>query len=644
MSLAEERKIIQLDLESLTTLIYKYAYPTIPLPRIRQLREKVRSVPALCLDLSRYFDTREQAITRGLVYGQALDKLRKEENLTEEETKIGYENFLELSAYLTQVTFFMPSLEIQADDEQLKEWMPKIRNNEIIGCYAQTELGHGSNVKGLEIQATYDHATQSFIFDSPTDSATKWWIGGLGLISNHALIIAQLIINGQKYGPHPFLVPIRDSTTHLPFLGVEVGDIGPKIGLPVNDNGYLRFNQYRIPKKYMLTRFSRINDKGEYEILDPNSLKILYMSVVRARLGLIVDSWISTSSALTIAIRYSIVRKQFSDPQNPDTEVKLLDYQIQQYKLFTQLSRVYAFVFAKVPMRNLYLQIENDIKKGKTPAMDFLHCIVCIYKVFIAAKGLEVIEMCRRSCGGHGYMQVSGLPALYVEYLPKVTYDGENTVLGLQAIKYLISIFHKRPPKEFAYLTSPLVVPTGDIRSAAFHEQCFMAVANYRLSKVNKKYNEFKSRFSKDKIWADLLQVEGVDVLESVFHAHIHSKYVEAIQDLPEGKNKQALECLRRIYFGSEIEKFLGDLLVIGVNVAAIDGIKEMFIESLNALRPDALGLIEAFERNDEALNSILGRKDGNIYEHLLKYARDENPVNKHKVFPGITELLRPKL
>jgi len=583
-------------------------------------------------------------VTRGIIYGQALDKLTKEENLSQEEVKIGYENFLELSAYLTQVTFFAPSLEIQADDNQLKEWMPKIRSNEIIGCYAQTELGHGSNVRGLEIQATYDHSTQSFIFDSPTDSATKWWIGGLGLISNHALIIAQLIIGGQKYGPHPFLVPLRDSVTHLPFLGIEVGDIGPKIGLPVNDNGFLRFNNYRIPKKYMLTRFSKINDKGEYEILDPNSMKILYMSVVRARLGLIVDSFISISACLTIAIRYSIVRHQFSDPEKPDSEVRLLDYQIQQYKLFTQLARLYAFVFVKVPMQNLYLQIESDIKAGKTPAMDFLHCIICIYKIFISAKGIEAIEMCRRSCGGHGYMQVSGLPAFYSEYLAKVTYDGENTVLGLQAIKYLISLFHKKPPKEFAYLTSPLKVPTGDVTSAAFHEQCFMAIANYRLNKVNKKFNEYKTRFSKDKIWADLLQVEGIEVLESVFHAHIHSKFVEAIGPLPEGRNKEALEHLRRVYVGSEIEKFLGDLMVIGVKFEAIDGLKDMLIESLRAVRRDALGLIEAFERNDESLNSILGRKDGQIYENLLKFARDENPVNKHKVFPGITELLRPKL
>lgn len=43
----------------------------------------------------------------------------------------------------------------------------------IIGCYAQTELGHGSNVQGLETTATFDPATDEFVMHSPTVTSTK---------------------------------------------------------------------------------------------------------------------------------------------------------------------------------------------------------------------------------------------------------------------------------------------------------------------------------------------------------------------------------------------------------------------------------------------------------------------------------------
>ena len=38
---------------------------------------------------------------------------------------------------------------------------------QVVGCYAQTEMAHGSNVRGLETTATYDKQTQEFVLHSP---------------------------------------------------------------------------------------------------------------------------------------------------------------------------------------------------------------------------------------------------------------------------------------------------------------------------------------------------------------------------------------------------------------------------------------------------------------------------------------------
>jgi hypothetical protein len=50
--------------------------------------------------------------------------------------------------------------------------------NGVIGCFAMTELAHGSNVAGLETTATFDPASDDFVIHTPHLGATKWWIGG----------------------------------------------------------------------------------------------------------------------------------------------------------------------------------------------------------------------------------------------------------------------------------------------------------------------------------------------------------------------------------------------------------------------------------------------------------------------------------
>lgn len=54
------------------------------------------------------------------------------------------------------------------------------------------------------------------------------------------------------------MVPIRELETHKPKPGVEVGDIGPKLGYYNKDNGYLSFNNVRIPRFNMLAKYTKV--------------------------------------------------------------------------------------------------------------------------------------------------------------------------------------------------------------------------------------------------------------------------------------------------------------------------------------------------------------------------------------------------
>lgn len=87
---------------------------------------------------------------------------------------------------------FIPTLLSQASPDQQAEWLPKALGLKLIGTYAQTELGHGTFVRGLQTTATYDPQSREFVIHTPTLTATKWWPGGLGKTSTHVVRFSKL--------------------------------------------------------------------------------------------------------------------------------------------------------------------------------------------------------------------------------------------------------------------------------------------------------------------------------------------------------------------------------------------------------------------------------------------------------------------
>lgn len=94
--------------------------------------------------------------------------------------------------------------------------------------------------------------TDEWVIHSPTITSTKFWPGELGRFSNFAVLCAKVVVGDNNYGPQFFFVPIRDEKDHLALPGVEVGDIGAKMGYQSKDNGYLIFTHYRVPRENLV--------------------------------------------------------------------------------------------------------------------------------------------------------------------------------------------------------------------------------------------------------------------------------------------------------------------------------------------------------------------------------------------------------
>lgn len=110
-------------------------------------------------------------------------------------------------------SMFLAAVSAMGSEEQIKFWMPLIADHKILGCYAQTELGHGSDVSRLETLATLDKSTDEFIINSPTLTSTKFWPGDLGRSTSHAVVFARLKIDENDFGVQPFMVQLRDLNT-----------------------------------------------------------------------------------------------------------------------------------------------------------------------------------------------------------------------------------------------------------------------------------------------------------------------------------------------------------------------------------------------------------------------------------------------
>ena len=139
------------------------------------------------------------------------------------------------------------------------------------GCFGLTEIGHGSNVRGIETTATYDMETKEFIINSPTDTSAKFWIGNLAKTAQNAVIFAQLYTHEENKGVHAFVFPVRDRMNHVPLPRIEIGDCGDKKGAHGIDNGWIKFKNFRVPKDALLDKFGSVDDEGKYHspISDP---------------------------------------------------------------------------------------------------------------------------------------------------------------------------------------------------------------------------------------------------------------------------------------------------------------------------------------------------------------------------------------
>ena len=337
---------------------------------------------------------------------------------------------------------FGGAIENLGTERHHKKYVQKLIDLELLGCFAMTETGHGSDVQSLETTATYDASTQEFVIDSPTRTSRKDYIGGAAETARVAAVFAQLITpDGVGHGVHCFVVPIRDDDGNdLP--GVTTSDCHYKGGLPGVDNGRIQLDHVRVPRENLLNKYADVAEDGTYSSPIENPGRRFFTmlgTLIRGRVTVGGSAGAAARVALDIATRYALERRQFEAPGD-ENEVLIMDYLVHQRRLFPLIAKSYALQFAQNELvaKCHELQTSDDPDAEEQRELESRAAGLKAANTWHATRA---IQEAREACGGAGYLAENRLIALKADTDVFTTFEGDNHVLTQLVAKELLTAY-----------------------------------------------------------------------------------------------------------------------------------------------------------------------------------------------------------
>ena len=322
-------------------------------------------------------------------------------------------------------------------------YLPDLISGKVMGCFAMTETGHGSNVQALGTVATYDASAEEFVISTPDDASRKDYIGNAARHAELAVVFAQLEIEGTSEGVHAFVVPLRRDGEVLP--GIRIEDCGRKLGLNGVDNGRIWFDGVRVPRSALLNQFADVTPDGVYRspIENPNRRFFTMLgTLVQGRVCVGGGGINAAKVALAIATKYAVRRRQFN-ATSEDHEELLLDYGIHQRRLFPLLARTYALHFAQEIVAEQLHEVSSRTESPEDGENEHvrreLESRAAGTKAIGTWHATETIQQCREACGGAGYLSVNRFDALKADTDVFTTFEGDNHVLLQLVAKGLLT-------------------------------------------------------------------------------------------------------------------------------------------------------------------------------------------------------------
>ena len=498
-----------------------------------------------------------------------------------------------------------------------KKYLKDIGTLALPGCFAMTETGHGSNVRGIETTATYDHSTRSFVINTPNELARKEYIGNAAVHGQMATVFAKIIVEGKDYGVAAFVVPLREKDGKLK-PGVTIKDCGRKLGLNGVDNGVIYFKNVVIPKDDMLDKYAGVSDEGKFvSPISSDNRRFFTMlgTLVGGRIGIPRSGNAASKLGLTIAIKYGDKRRQFG-PEGA-TEVPILNYRTHQRRLMPLLANTFALHFSLQYLTERFLSRTEE-------QMQEIEALAAGLKSFATWNTTATLQECREACGGKGYLSENRIGDLKNDSDIYTTFEGDNTVLMQLVAKSRLTEFKQ----EFSNMNAfgilnyvahqaatviseknPFATRTTSdehLLDPEFHKEAFIYrerdILTSAAKRLRRHIKEGMDSFDAFNVAQHHLVQVGFAYIERI----ILEKFQEAVNNTKDKGSQKVLQKLCNLFALSQLDKNKGWYLEQGyMEGTKTKAIRKLMNQLCWEIRQEAVPLVESFRIPESCLAPI---------------------------------------
>ncbi|MES2855246.1 MAG: acyl-CoA dehydrogenase family protein [Bdellovibrionota bacterium] len=198
-------------------------------------------------------------------------------------------------AYLAHAMLFVNNLAVNGNEDQKKNYLPKVCSGEWVGCMAMSEPAIGTDVLGLE--TTAKKSGDGYVIDGRKMWITNGCIDDNGTPADLVWVYAK---TGEVNGKPQLSTFVIEKGTK----GYEVGQkIKDKTGMRASNTAELVFNDCKIPKSAL------VGKEGESVHHMMRNLEIERITLAAMSLGI-------ARRSLEVMNRYASERHAFGKPLN----------------------------------------------------------------------------------------------------------------------------------------------------------------------------------------------------------------------------------------------------------------------------------------------------------------------------------------